>query len=200
MRRLIVLTVLALGTTAAQAESALFYLGAGVTTSSLTVYPDGSASINGPIRTDLNNPSWKAFAGVRPLRWLAVEADYIDLGSGSGSFASTQGSTNTHADSSAWAAYAVGFLPVPLPVVELYGKAGLARWKLNTSITSYPVFYVGPPPVLTSSTSSTSTEFAWGIGVQAHIKMFGARLEYESFNVNGNKDAKVGSLSVLVNF
>jgi hypothetical protein len=29
---------------------------------------------------DLNETSWKAFAGVRPLEWLAMEADYVDLG------------------------------------------------------------------------------------------------------------------------
>jgi hypothetical protein len=30
---------------------------------------------------DLNETSWKAFAGVRPLEWLAMQADYVDLGS-----------------------------------------------------------------------------------------------------------------------
>jgi hypothetical protein len=31
------------------------------------------------------------------------------------------------------------------------------------------------------------TDFAWGVGVQAHITMFGARLEYENFNIPQNE-------------
>lgn len=194
MRRLMLLTVLALGATAARAENGLFYLGAGVTSSWLTEYYDATELTFTPAR----NTSWKAFAGVRPLKWLAVEAEYIDLGGRSAEQPSTSGNTVAHNDISAWGAYAVGFLPVSLPMVDFYGKAGVARWKLNSSITMVP--YYPPPGPSSSSTSSTSTVFAWGVGVQAHIKMFGARLEYESFNVNGNADAKVGSLSVFLNF
>ena len=75
--RLILLAVLALGSAVAQAEISLFYIGAGVTNSTWTdtsYYPP----------TDLKNTSWKAFVSVRPFKWVAVEADYIDLGSGSG--------------------------------------------------------------------------------------------------------------------
>jgi hypothetical protein len=35
--------------------------------------------------------------------------------------------------------------------------------------------------------------------VQAHVKMFGVRLEYEGFKVDSNT-ANVGSLSVFLNF
>jgi hypothetical protein len=168
----------------ASAGNGLFYLGAGVTHSSLTTG-----------NTDLNNTSWKAFGGVRPLKWLAVELGYIDLGNGSGYTVSNEPVT-THADSSAWTAYAVGFLPVPLPMVDFYGKAGVARWKLNSSISYY---YLTPPyGPFTTSNSSTGTDFAWGVGVQAHIKMFGVRLEYEGFDVDSNS-ANVASLSVFLN-
>ena len=138
MRRPVLLTVLALGTTAAQADSGLFYVGAGVTDSSLTWtgFPEQ------PV--DLKNNSWKAFAGVRPLKWLAVGADYIDLGNGnSGSQLNDTFTGTVHADSSAWCAYAVGFLPVPLPVVDFYGKVGVARWQLNISDIQVSNF---PPP------------------------------------------------------
>ena len=193
MRKLILLMVLALGATVARAENGLFYLGAGVTHSSLTESYDYIAYD----RTDLKNNSWKAFAGVRPLNWLAVEADYIDLGSGnSGTTIDDTFSSYTHADSSAWAAYAVGFLPVPLPVVDFYGKVGVARWKLNTS---YIQDYYYPPSTLVSPKSYSGTDLAWGIGVQAHVKMFGVRLEYEGFEVKNNT-ANVVSLSVFLNF
>jgi hypothetical protein len=175
------LTVLALGASAARAENGFFYLGAGVVRNSLS---DITALGGLP---DLSNTSWKAFGGVRPLNWLAAEMDYIDLGSGS---STTTSGGSAHADGSALAAYAVGFLPIPLPVVDVYGKAGLARWKLNGDINSL----VSP-----GSLSTKGTEFAWGIGVQAHISMIGARLEYENFNIPNTSGAKVTSLSVFLN-
>ena len=181
MRRLMLLTVLALGASAARAENGFFYLGAGVVRNSLS---DITALGGLP---DLSNTSWKAFGGVRPLNWLAAEMDYIDLGSGS---STTTSGGSAHADGSALAAYAVGFLPIPLPVVDVYGKAGLARWKLNGDINSL----VSP-----GSLSTKGTEFAWGIGVQAHISMIGARLEYENFNIPNTSGAKVTSLSVFLN-
>ena len=184
MRRLMLLTVLALGASAARADNGFFYLGAGVVRNSLS---DITALGGLP---DLSNTSWKAFAGVRPLDWLAAEMDYIDLGSGSSSTSSIAGNVTAHADGKALAAYAVGFLPIPLPVVDVYGKAGLARWKLNGDVNSL----VSP-----GSLSTNGTEFAWGIGVQAHISMFGARLEYENFNIPNTSGAKITSLSVFLN-
>jgi len=49
------------------------------------------------------------------------------------------------------------------------------------------------------SLSDKGTQFAWGVGVQAHIKMFGVLLEYEQFNVSGNA-AEIGSLSLFFSF
>ena len=181
MRRLMLLTVLALGASAARAENGFFYLGAGVVRNSLSDNTDLGGL------PDLSNTSWKAFGGVRPLNWLAAEMDYIDLVSGS---STTTSGGSAHADGSALAAYAVGFLPIPLPVVDVYGKAGLARWKLNGDVNSL----VSP-----GSLSTKGTEFAWGIGVQAHISMIGARLEYENFNIPNTSGAKVTSLSVFLN-
>ena len=78
MHRFMLLTLLAFGAGGAQAENGFFYLGAGVVRNSLS----DITSIGG--LPDLENTSWKAYAGVRPLNWLAAEADYIDLGSNSG--------------------------------------------------------------------------------------------------------------------
>jgi hypothetical protein len=169
MRRLILLAALALGATAVQAENGVFYLGAGVTNGSLTDTSNGVA-------TDLKN--------------------YIDLGSGSNSpFSNTQIIT-THADASAWAAYVVGFLPVSLPVVDFYAKAGFARWKLNSNYTQYDPNF--PNSVYTTSSSSTGSDFAWGIGVQARFSIVGVRLEYEGLDVHSNY-TQVASLSLFLN-
>jgi hypothetical protein len=182
MRKLFLMTVLALAATVARADDNFFYAGAGVVRNSLT----GITDLGG--LPDLKNTSWKAFAGVRPLNWLAAEAEYIDLGSGNSTTATDVGNVTAHTDGSAVAAFAVGFLPIPLPVVDIYGKVGLARWKLNGNIGSL------------GSLSTNGTEFAWGIGAQAHISMIGARLEYENFNVPNTSGASVASLSVFVTF
>jgi hypothetical protein len=39
----------------------------------------------------------------------------------------------------------------------------------------------------------------WGVGVQAHISIVGARLEYENFNITNSSGAKIASLPVFLN-
>jgi len=198
MRKLILLAVLALGPTAAWAENGLIYVGAGVAHNSVTDITDQY----GYSLPDLKNTSWKAYAGVRPLNWLAAELDYIDLGNASGT--TPQGSYAHISGASTYAGYAVGFLPIPLPAVDIFGKVGFSSWRYDEQI-SFPEL-TGHPD------TQKGTTFAWGIGAQAHISIAGLRLEYESFKVNGStivsaselqehqSTAKVASLSVFLNF
>jgi len=188
MRKLILITVLALGTTIARADNGFWYVGAGIGSNSTTGMTLEGYGYSLP---DITGPSWKAYGGVRPLKWLAGELDYIDIGSGQSSLKS--GFVYANSDGKAVAAYAVGFLPIPLPVVDVFGKIGLARYQLNSSaIFSARAGFEGY--------STDGTEFAWGIGAQVHMSMVGARLEYERFNVPNTSGARVTSLSVLVSF
>jgi hypothetical protein len=175
--------VLTLGATVAQADNGVFYAGASVVRNSVT---DFTATAGG--LPDLKNTSWKAFAGVRPVNWLAAEAEYIDLGSASSTTGTGSNVINAEMRGSAFAAYAVGFLPIPLPVVDIFGKAGFSSWRLDGN-------YAAEFMPLSSEFADNGTAFAWGIGVQAHIGMFGARLEYESFNIPNSSGAKIASLS-----
>jgi len=192
MRKLVLLMVLMLGATVAQADSGSFYLGVGGTSTKLN-----DIVVQGTAFPDLSKGSWKVFAGFRPISALAVEADYLDLGSATvegacimlgGAECCMEACQGLYqSDAQVFAAYALGFLPIPVPFLDLYGKAGFARSRLNTKLDG-------------SGTSSHGTEFAWGVGVQAHISMFGARLEYEQFNIPNTSGAKVASLSVFLNF
>ena len=181
MRKLLLVIVPALGAGAAHAADT-FYLGAGISRSQLSDITHNGVSIS-----DIKGTSWKAFAGFRPISAFAVEADYLDLG-GETSPISTGGST--HSDAKAFAGYAVGFLPIPVPYLDLFGKAGLSRWQVNgnTSGTGGSLF----------SFSNTGTEFAWGLGAQVHAANFGGRLEYENFNVPNTSGAHIVSLSVYL--
>jgi hypothetical protein len=186
--RYLVLMVLTLGAAVAQADNGSFYLGAGVTSNKLN-----DILVQGTAFPDLNKTSWKVFAGFRPISAFAVEADYLDLGSATGEgacydfccMAACRGVFQS--DAQVFAAYALGFLPIPVPFLDIYGKAGLARSKLNITEDG-------------SATSSRGTEFAWGVGVQAHISIVGARLEYEDLKIPNSSGAKIASLSVFLNF
>jgi Outer membrane protein beta-barrel domain len=178
MRRVLLATLLALAAGAAQADDELFYLGAGVSSNKIS---DVTA-----INADLNTTSWKAYAGVRPINEFAVEADYLDLGSKT--INTSESSTNLNYK--AFAGYAVGFVPIPVPYLDVFGKVGLARWSSGGSTNS--------PGASLFSLSDNGTEFAWGVGAQAHLDRFGARLEYEAFHIQNTSGAGIVSLSVFL--
>jgi hypothetical protein len=188
MRRLLLATLLTLAVGAAQADSGFFYLGAGISKDRLSEITASGANLS-----DIHNTSWKALAGFRPISLVAVEADYLDLGSQTGALIGGNG--NGHTDAKAFAAYGVGFLPNPVPYLDLFGKVGLARWQLsgNGSVT---------PPLGTAialfSFSRSGTEFAWGVGAGVHLGNIGARLEYESFNVPSTNGAHIISLDAVL--
>jgi len=187
MRRILLVSVLALGAGAARAaDDGLLYVGAGVS----------QDKVQGITRTgmpfaDIDKTSWKVLAGFRPIKLLAVEADYLDLGSRTNTFI---GGASTHSDAKAYAGYAVGFLPLPVPFLDVFGKAGVSRWKLNGSASSAGTL----PPSSFFAFSDQGTEFAWGAGAQAHIGNIGGRIEYERLRIPNTDDARVFSLSVVL--
>jgi len=190
---------LCLGTVAAQADDSnplqtpgLIYVGGGLSKDKV----DGIADAGVPF-DDLDKTSWKLLAGVRPLRVFAIEADYLDLGNRTDTF--IEGVT-THADAKAFAGYAVGFLPLPVSWLDVFGKAGVARWRLNASQSTAGEF---PPPASSTlfALSDRGTEFAWGLGAQAMLRNIGARLEWERFEIPGTANgARVFSLDLILSF
>lgn len=201
MRRVLLATVLALGAGAAQADDSPFYVGVGISKNKLSHITNSGLSFS-----DIDKTSWKVLAGFRPISLFAVEAAYMNLGRQSRTFV-TPGvgtcaignpncaSVTSHSDAKAFAAFAIGFLPVPMPSLDIYGKAGLARWKLNgnTTDTALPL-----PPGNFFAFSTQGTAFAWGAGAQVHVGNIGARLEYENFNIPNTNGAQVISLGVIL--
>ena len=68
---------------------------------------------------------------------------------------------------------------------------GFAGSKSDTSVSAPEVSGIG---------TTKGWDFAWALGVQAHISSVGARLEYEQFNIPHSNGAKIASLSAFVNF
>ena len=198
MRRLLLVIALALCASVAQADNGLFYLGAGVTSNHVDSVGVEAFQNNFPA---INGTSWQVFAGIRPIRPFAVEVDYADLGGQANVFQTPNScgtgfgscSVSWDEDAKALAVYALGFLPLHLPTLDVYGKAGLARYKLNRSITDYNS---GGAPIDSRAFPENSTVFTWGAGVQAHIGIIGARLEYVGFD---KASTSVYSLSLYLN-
>ena len=157
-------SLLALASQASAADNG-FYLGAGVTDSKFDLSNAGSGN--------LDDNSFKLIAGIRPLDWLAVEANYIDLGSDSSSGAKIDAKATT------LSALAIA----EFAVVDIYGRVGMANWKLNGSIQN-----VG-------SNSKDGWEPTFGAGVGLHFGSLGVRAEYETFKTR-DFDAKVNTASV----
>jgi hypothetical protein len=179
MRKFLLFPVLMLAAFSAHADDGSpdtsVYAGAGIISSDVQ-------NIEGT-GFNIDNSSVKALAGLR-FSLIGAELDYYRLGSDSRNF--YFGGAN--ADARAFAAYAVGYLP--LPILDFFGKIGVDRWHLNGSSTNPSIFQF----------SDSGTQLAWGVGAQDHFGNFMARLEYEHLAVSNTDGARVISLDVAYNF
>jgi Outer membrane protein beta-barrel domain len=147
-----------------------FYLGAALGQSE-------SGLRNGSFNFKDRNQGYKLIAGIRPLSLLAVELNYVDLGTAS--VAGAQAKTKA-ADG-----FALVFLPIPL--VDVYGKLGYVSWKTDASAP-------------TLSLRSSGSDLAYGAGVQVHFASLSARLEYEAFDVQAAAKPTFLSLGLTYTF
>jgi hypothetical protein len=120
---------------------------------------------------------YKLIAGFRPIKLLAVEVNYVDLGK--------TNSSGVEAKTKAFDGFVMGFLP--LPVVDIYGKVGAVAWKTNASATGFSLDHSG-------------TDLAYGAGVQMHLGAVAARLEYEGFDVKQASTPTLLSLGLTYTF
>jgi hypothetical protein len=136
----------------------------------------------------IDDNAWKAIVGFRPVPPFAVEANYVNLGHQSGVLFG--GSPHGHATARAFDIFGVGLLP--LGPVDLYGKAGGARWTLSGDLQ-------GPGSTL-FALDRNGTSFVWGAGIQAHWGPLGARLEYEHFQMPDTDGARLYTAAVTFTF
>lgn len=158
-----------------------FYAGAGLGESDVRV--DAAPPPFGDHHT-----GWKLMAGVRPISFLGAELEYADFGDPHGTRA-TAGSL-----------FGVGYLPLPLPWIDVYGKGGMARLEERISGVSY-LPGAGPCPLnnpncafVPFEQSSTTTRFAYAVGAQARLGFIPGlshltvRAEYERISAPGDPD------------
>jgi hypothetical protein len=148
----------ALGLAAAPAYSADngFYLGAGIVKSEVK-----SEDNEDFFETEaIDDESFKVIAGFRPLDWLAVEVNYIDLGSST--------FEGIEIESNAIGAFVLGIYEIKL--VDLYAKVGMVKWDASIS-------------ELGDTADDDDNTLAYGVGVGVHFGSVAVRAEYEKFDM-----------------
>ncbi len=148
---------------------------------------------SGPLdRFDRSDSGYQLSFGVRALELLGAEFDYFDLGSGSVShvYSAANGPgavTDATLAQRGEAAFAMLYLPVP--VVDVYLKAGVDRItsELSAQFTPQGICTIGIGPCATQvlRLHAASTGLAYGAGAQWKLGDWGVRAEYERFSALG---------------
>lgn len=174
----------------AMAEDLLgMYVGGAVGQAQVSAYAN-SASFN-PIASGgagefkENHAAFKAAVGIRPISLFGAELEYADLGHPSGNL------FGYPADASIKGTAAFGIVFLPVPVVDIYVKAGAARLQSTLSgfVPYLPLCGGCAPPRFEQD--RTNTAFAAGAGAQYKFGSLAARAEYERFSVAGEHPSVV---------
>jgi Outer membrane protein beta-barrel domain len=158
-----------------------FYIGAAVGQAGVKA-DDLDESLPGEV-FDGDDTGFKAIVGFRPLEWFAVEANYVDLGSAEDDV----GGLSLNVDVTGIDAFGVVFLP--LPVVDIFFKAGVISWDSEASVSGFG-----------EVSDEDGTDLAYGAGVGLGFGSFGARLEYERFEIEDADTVDMISLGVTWTF
>lgn len=171
------------------------YVGAAYGQAHIRAELDGLSGANGSLgnlgRFDDTHSAFQAMLGIRPLSLIGAEVIYMDFGSSSirGPGAPASGISEEQVSQKGAAAFAMLYLPVP--VIDVYLKAGLAHVTTDMSATA-TLPGVGTCPVdnpgcatRSGSRSSTDDSFAYGAGVQWKLGSWAVRGEYERFDAAG---------------
>lgn len=126
-----------------------------------------------------NHTGWKALVGIRPIPFLGAEIEYTDFGhpGASGVTVAPGLAYNVDASQKATSAFGLIYMPLPLPLLDLYGKVGISRLRSNINATCVTPATCGANPSF--STETTDTRAAYGLGVQVKVFALGIRAEYE---------------------
>jgi hypothetical protein len=132
---------------------------------------------------DASDTAYKLIAGWRFLDWLAVEANYLDLGTADDRIEGVKIETDVSGVSLA----AVGFLPIG--PVDLFAKVGAINWDAELSA-----------PGTGLSGKDDGTDLMYGAGVQFRVWSLSIRGEYEIFDVSDADTVDMISLGVTWTF
>lgn len=161
------LSLLAVAAPAAHADPLGLYIGAGVGEANVKVDQLGFSE---------SHSGYKLLVGLRPISLAGAELEYVDFGHPSTTIVPGATADATVRGS---ALFGLLYLPLPVPMLDLYAKAGFARLQTTASATceAQPVFQCG-----LFQFDRTDTRFALGAGAQIKMSAFALRGEYEQFS------------------
>ncbi len=163
------LLLLGCGSTAMAADNGI-YVGGSVGQANVEIQ-EGVVDIDG------DDTGFKVIAGIRPLDWLAVEANYVNFGEPK--------DDGVEIDADGISAFAVGFLAVG--PVDLFAKGGLVSWDSTVGVEGF-------------RRSDDGTDFAYGVGAQFRVWSLSLRAEYEVFDVDDVDDLNMLSVGFTFTF
>ncbi len=189
------------GMTAAHANDLLgLYVGAAFGQAHVRARPT-IPGVGGIGELDETHSAFKGMAGIRLLSFFGAEVAYMDFGKVSsmagGAFSGPQYEAIVNSEQASQkgeAAFAVLYLPVP--IIDIYVKAGLSRITTNFSAnyTEYMpgqgTCQIGHPGCsvigeFSATHDTTDTSFAYGAGLQWKLGNWAVRGEYERFHAAG---------------
>jgi hypothetical protein len=159
-----------------------------------------------PLGFDEHHNAWKLLVGLRSISLVGAEFEYVNFGHPSALLGPQRSLSNIQADAHAKAVglFGVVYAPIPLPLLDIYGKAGFARLQtaVNASVVctaggDCPPARVGPGPLF--YLNRTGVRFAYGAGAQIKFAAFGVRAEYERISASGG-DPDLLSLGITWSF
>jgi opacity protein-like surface antigen len=158
-----------------------FYFGAGVGES--TIRSDDPA-YGLPGYYNDHQTAWKGIIGVRPISFVGAEAEYIDFGQPGNHYDYNPAVYGYDSHPTAPILFGVGYLPIPLPYIDIFAKAGVARLKLTANEYASEPCGTGSGLstcyVIAGRSDVTQTKFAYGAGVSSRLPLgFSVRAEYE---------------------
>ncbi len=124
-----------------------------------------------------HHTAYKLIAGVRPVSLFGAEIEYLDLGHPSQTYG---GPGLLSADVSTKGAAGFGVLYLPIPVVDVFLKGGVAR--LDTRVNER---FCGVDLCQSGGFYAHDTGFAGGVGVQLKLGPLAGRAEFERFATAG---------------
>jgi hypothetical protein len=163
--------LLSCGSTAWAADNG-FYVGGSIGQAQAEL-EEGSFSF------DADDTGFKVIAGIRPLDWLGVEANYVNFGEAD--------DNNIELDADGVSAFAVGFLAAG--PVDLFAKAGLVSW--DATVSRDGIGRIG---------SEDGTDLAYGVGAQFRVWSLSLRAEYEVFDIDSVDDLSMLSVGFTFTF
>jgi opacity protein-like surface antigen len=180
-----------------------FYVGAAIGQSHVRTAKEILGDTGYDYEFDAQHSAWKVTAGIRPMSALGVELQYIDFGNPSAGLSNTAFGGLSKADQKAVTLFGLGYLPLPVPFLDVYGKLGIAR--LHTATTEVspipfcPASFTSCGSPAAFNLSDSSTHFAYGAGVQGKLGSLAIRAEYERIGASGD-NPDIFSLGVTWTF